>query len=288
MTQTIASFDEVLRQVASWRQKPAPFAPGEALFWDDPYISTQMLAAHLDPESEAASRRPETIERSVQWIVSTLGLRPGQALLDLGCGPGLYAARLAQRGLRVTGVDYSRRSIDYATQAAAEQGLDIRYRYENYLELRDEGSYDAALLIYGDFCPLSAPQRARLLRNVQRALKPGGWFVLDVTTRVCRQHHHGTPGWQVLAGGFWRPGPHLTVTDCFDYPEQSIWLDQVIVLEPGGQASVYRNWYQDYTAATITAELAQGGFGVHSLWSDLTGTPYTETSEWIGLVTAPQ
>ncbi len=109
-----------LERLAELQRRPPPFAPGEPLFWDDPHISRGMLASHLNPQIEAASRPPETIDRSVAWLVEALGLRPGDAVIDLGCGPGLYAARLAQRGLRVTGVDYSRRSIAYGKQYAAE------------------------------------------------------------------------------------------------------------------------------------------------------------------------
>jgi hypothetical protein len=71
----------------------------------------------------------------------------------------------------------------------------------------------------------------------------------------------------------------------FDYPEESIWLDQYTVVEADGKVSVYRNWFQDYTPETITEELSQGGFTVESLCGDLTGEPYTPASEWIGLVT---
>jgi SAM-dependent methyltransferase len=267
------------------QQPPAPFTPGEPLFWDDPHISAQMLAFHLDPNTDAASRSPETIDHMVAWITATTGLQPGAAVLDLGCGPGLYASRLACLGFHVTGVDYSRRSIDYATRYAREHGLDISYRYQNYLELSDENQYDAALLIYGDFCPLSPEQRARLLQNVQRALKPGGRFILDVSTRECRKQHGSRNCWRFLESGFWKPGPHLLLEDGFDYPEQLIWLDQAIVIEEDGKISVYRNWFQDYTPETITAELTAGGFTVESLWGDLTGVPYRDGSEWIGLVT---
>lgn len=263
---------------------PVPFTPGERLFWDDPHISAQMLAFHLDPNSDAASRRPETIDRSVAWIATTLRLPAGAAILDLGCGPGLYASRLARMGFRVAGVDYSHRSIDYATTYAHDQGLTISYRYQNYLELTDEGQYDAALLIYGDFCPLSPEQRTALLANVSRALKPGGRFVLDVTTRECRKKYGNRNGWRVLESGFWKPGPHLLLESGFDYPEQSIWLDQAIVVEENGKISVYRNWFQDYTPESITTELDAGGFIVESLWGDLTGQPYQEGSDWIGVV----
>ena len=267
------------------QQPPAPFTPGEPLFWDDPHISAQMLAFHLDPGIDAASRSPGTIDRSVEWIVTTAELQPGAAVLDLGCGPGLYAARLAGKGLRVTGVDYSHRSIAYAVSYARENGLEITYRYQNYLELTDENQYEAALLIYGDFCPLNPDQRALLLQNVRRALKPGSRFILDVSTRECRKRHGNRNGWRALESGFWKPSPHLLLEDGFDYPAQSIWLDQAVVVEEDGKISVYRNWFQDYTPESIAAELAVDGFAVESLWGDLTGAPYTPASEWIGLVT---
>ena len=270
-----------LRQL---QQRPAPFAPGEPLFWDDPHISQGMLASHLNPHGDAASRRPEMIDRSVAWLVEVLGLHPGDAALDLGCGPGLYAARLAARGLHVTGVDYARRSIDYATQVARERDLNITYRYQDYLTLEEEGRYDAALLIYGDFCALPPPDRSLLLRNVHRALRKGGSFALDVSTRETRARHGARCAWYAVDSGFWKPGPHLVLEQGFDYPDQSIHVDQYIVIEADGTLSIYRNWFQDHTPQTITAELEAGGFAVQSLWGDLTGTPYAPGTEWIGIV----
>jgi SAM-dependent methyltransferase len=267
------------------QEKPEPFTPGEALFWNDPHISAQMLKAHLDPNNDLASRRPETIQRSVDWLIATLGIQAGDTVLDLGCGPGLYAACLAEKGLRITGVDYSRRSIDYATQYAGQNNLDIHYRYQDYLTLKDKNLYDAALLIYGDLCPLSPTQRRTLLANVRRALKPGGHFVLDVTTRAHRQKHGNRHGWYAAVQGFWKPGPHLTLEEGFDYPEQSIFLDQAIVIEANGKVSVYRNWFQDFSRGSITGELEQAGFAVKSVWNDLLGTPFTEDTDWIGLIT---
>ena len=278
------NIDNIISQLIHLQQKPAPFEPGEPLFWNDLHISTQMLKVHLDPDIEAASRRPETIDHSVQWIMETLTLKTGDTVLDLGCGPGLYASRFARAGLQVTGVDYSHRSIDYASLYARENNLNIQYRYQNYLELDDENLYDAILLIYGDFCPLDPKQRATLMKNVSRALKPGGRFVLDVTTREHRKKNGNKNNWYAVKSGFWKPGPHLVLEEGFDYPEQSIWLDQYTVIEGGGEVSVYRNWFQDYTPETITGELDQGGFSVESLWGNLTGLQYTPDSEWIGIV----
>jgi SAM-dependent methyltransferase len=276
----------IISQLIELQYKPEPFTPGESLFWNDPHISAQMLEAHLNPNTDAASRTPETIDRSVEWMIEALSLRPGDCVLDLGCGPGLYTSRFARAGLRVTGVDYSHRSIEYASQYAKANNLEIHYRYQNYLELDDENQYDAAFLIYGDFCPLNPEQRLKLLHNVHRALTPDGKFVLDVTTRECRRKFGNRNGWHALESGFWKPGPHLVLEEGFDYPELSLWLDQYTVIEADGKISVYRNWFQDYTPETITAELTEGGFTIESLWSDLAGQPYAHDSEWIGLITS--
>ena len=266
------------------QEKPEPFTPGEKLFWDDPHISKGMLATHLDPTTDLASRRPETIDRTVAWIVDTLGLEPGDSVLDLGCGPGLYTQRFAKQGLRVSGMDYSRRSVDYARQQAAEAGLEIHYRYQDYLTLDDPELYQAVFLIFGDFCPLSPEKRSRLLGNVRRALLPGGHFVLDVTTREGRMLWKGEKRWYVAESGFWKPGRHLVLEEGVDYPEQAIYLNQFTVIEPDGTISVYRNWFQDYTVVSITLELEAGGFVVESTWGDLMGTPFEEGGAWIGVV----
>ncbi|HVO71142.1 MAG TPA: class I SAM-dependent methyltransferase [Aggregatilineaceae bacterium] len=264
--------------------RPPLFAPGEALFWDDPHISQQMLAAHLNPNTEAASRPPDVIDRTVNWLAEVLPLEPGDAVLDLGCGPGLYAERLARRGLRVTGLDYSQRSISYARQVAAEKELGIEYRYQNYLTLDEEAQYDAVLLIYGDLCVLSPEKRDALLDRVHRALKPGGQFAFDVTTRRLRARLGLMNRWYVAESGFWKPGPHLVLEQGFDYPEHDTYLDQYIVIEADGQLSVYRNWFLDYAPDTITPVLEARGFAVRGCWGDLAGSPYTPESEWIGLV----
>ena len=40
-------------------------------------------------------------------------------IADYGCGPGLYATKMAQRGAIVTGIDFSENSISYAKKLAA-------------------------------------------------------------------------------------------------------------------------------------------------------------------------
>jgi SAM-dependent methyltransferase len=270
--------------IAAIPARPAPFAPSAARFWNDPYISTQMLQAHLDPTSDAASRRPEIIAATVDWLIPHLALHPSDRLLDLGCGPGLYSSRFAGQGLAVTGVDYAEGSLTYARAAAARQGLEVEYRYQDYLELADTARYRAAVLIYGDFCTLAAAGRDRLLANIRQALQPGGRFAFDVMTPAHPVRREPTTAWAALEAGFWRPGPHLLLTRRCDYPETAVFLEQYLVIEETGAWTEYRNWYQFYTVATLTPILEQAGFHLREVWGDLTGAPVSAEEGWLGLL----
>ena len=181
-------------------------------FWDDEHISSQMLAAHLDPEFEGASRAHAFIDRSVEWIASVAPPAAYPRLLDAGCGPGLYAERLARAGYAVTGVDFSRRSIDHARRSAERQGLAVDYRLQNYLELDAGGPFDAAIMIYCDYGALSTEDRRTVLRKLRAHLKPGGLLVLDVFSPCAFDAFEEGRTWENHPhGGFWRPGPHLEV-----------------------------------------------------------------------------
>lgn len=272
-----------IEKIKRLQEKPALFSPGDAQFWVDPYISRQLLKVHLDPSTDAASRSPETIHKTVDWINATLGLKIQDNILDLGCGPGLYAVPLAQQGLKVTGVDFSQNSIDYAIQKAREDGLQITYRCEDYLQLKDEARYDAVLLIFGDFCVLSPANRTKLLVNIRRALKSGGHLVLDVTTPQLRQRVGASEHWYADQAGFWREGHHLVLERGFSY-DDDIHLDQYVIIDEGGEICVYHHWFQDYTPERIREELGANRFQVEGFWGDLMGTSYHAQSEWIGVV----
>lgn len=261
--------------------RPEPFQPSDAPFWDDPYISGELLRVHLDDATEGASRPFGTIVATVNRLVHDGVVMPGTRVLDLGCGPGRYAELLASVGCHVTGVDLSARSIAYARERAAQRGLDIEYRLADFRGLDDVAAFDVVLQVYGELSTFSDAVRDALLATIRRALVPHGWLVFDVSTPLHRarvgQHHD----WSVHPGGFWREAPHLVLSDGFPYVDD-VWCDQYVVVGDDG-AAAYRMWFHDYVPETIRPVLERAGFVVHEMWEALEGGPF-QGGEWLGVL----
>ena len=108
------------------RLEPFQFYTASEL-WTDEHTSKQMLSFHLNEAIDVSSRNAKFINRSVEWIASEFNIGSDFKIADFGCGPGLYAARLAKRGANVTGIDFSGSSIEYAEGIAAREQLNIIY-----------------------------------------------------------------------------------------------------------------------------------------------------------------
>jgi len=257
-----------IQSVVSRLARPLPYEEGAA-FWTDPYIATKLLETHLSPDTDLASFRPETIAAICAFLPAHMGLAPGARIVDLGCGPGFYCLDLAARGYEMTGVDWSENSIRYARNACA--GLPATFRCASYLEPFGEAEFDGALLIYEDFGVLSPKNRRTLLGHIHRALKPGGAFALDVSSRAAfeRRRAESAPAWEAAESGLWRPHPYVALSQTHFYPEIPASCDFYAVLDEG--AAFYRVWQTYYEKETLRAELRAGGFEVSALFSSLKG-----------------
>jgi len=102
----------LFRELRDINDRPAVFSClTTASLWTDPHTSEQMLHFHLDGSVAISSQTTEFIDAATVWMAEAFGLTGRSRVLDLGCGPGLYANRLARTGADVTGIDFSRRSI---------------------------------------------------------------------------------------------------------------------------------------------------------------------------------
>lgn len=254
-------------------QRPELYAPSTANFWNDEHISKSMLEAHLNPELDAASRKEEFIDRSVAWIC---GLAPSDSfprLLDLGCGPGLYTTRFHRQGYQVTGIDFSKRSIEYAKSTDIKQ--EIRYHYKNYLTIDYQQEFDVITLIYRDFSVLSEVDRKQLLHKISRALKPGGKFIVDVTLPNQYKGVEETKSWSYQESGFWCREPHLCISAFYRYDDSNTFLNQYVLVTEE-EIHNYNIWDHAFTNDELERDLAEAGYLTIDWFGDAAGADYLE------------
>lgn len=262
------------------KHRPELYEPGVFPFWDDTHISKGMLAAHLDPEVEAASRKPEFIRRSAGWIAGFTEGISGPGLLDLGCGPGIYAELFAASGFRVTGIDVSPRSIAYARERSAEAGSGIAYVCGDYLGIEYDGVFDIVTLIYCDFGVLKPTDRAQLLKKIHKALKPGGCFIVDVCSTRMYEERPETTSWSCHDGGFWSPVPYACLYAFLRYDETMSFADRYVIVEED-RVRCFNIWNHRFTTEELLADLTRAGFAGADFYDSAAGDVLTDKSDTI-------
>jgi SAM-dependent methyltransferase len=144
--------------------------------------SAQWFARFLEPLPT------EYTDLDISAIQARLPVGDFSRILDLCCGPGRHAARLAALGYCVTGIDRDQNAISLAQRrspTATFHCLDVRA----IGQLR--GQLDGVLLLWQSFGYFSRAENDRLLRDIWGRLRPGGRFLIDVFHADYFRRHQG-------------------------------------------------------------------------------------------------
>ena len=228
---------------------PKPWAEGEKIPWDDPEFSRRMLKEHLSQKHDAASRRTPIIKKHVNWIHNFVLEGKLSRILDLGCGPGLYTARLAALGHACRGIDFSPASVEYAVKRAPEN---CSFTLGDMRTADFGTAYDLAMLIFGEF-NVFRPEDARLiLRKVYASLNPGGKLLLEVTTFDAVYEIGNQPAtWYSAENELFADEPHLCLMESFWDNESSVAIERYYIVDVA-------SWeVTRFSASTVAYEVEQ-------------------------------
>jgi SAM-dependent methyltransferase len=260
-----------------------PWAEGEKIPWNDPDFSRRMLKEHLSQQHDAASRRSVKIKKHVDWINGTLLTQTPSHILDLGCGPGLYAARLATLGHAVVGIDFSPASIDYAIKHSPQN---CSYTLSDIRKADFGTGFDLVMFIYGEFNVFKPADARQILNKAHAALKPGGQLLLEVSTFDGVEQMGNMPStWYSSKSGLFSDNPHLCLMETFWDEEQSIATQRFFIVDSKtSETTRYAFSTQAYDEDEFPALLEETGFGDVRVYPSLTGNVENEADEFMAIV----
>ncbi|MEV5747456.1 methyltransferase domain-containing protein [Actinoallomurus sp. NPDC052308] len=139
--------------------------------FDDDYL--HFFAEPLDDRADA--------ETDLIWRL--LDLEPGMEVLDLACGHGRIANRLAERGCRVTGLDATPAFLERARQDAEARRAPVAYVEGDMRSLPWERRFDRVVNWFTAFGYFDDEDNRRVLTEAARVLAPGGRFAVELNNR---------------------------------------------------------------------------------------------------------
>jgi cyclopropane fatty-acyl-phospholipid synthase-like methyltransferase len=252
--------------------------------WTDEYLSRQMLKYHLDGSVDRSSRSFEFIDRSVDWMISHFNIGKGSKIADFGCGPGLYTSRLARTGARVTGIDFSENSIEYAKEHASENGMDIEYIVQDYLKFNTDRKFDLIIMIMCDFCVLGPEDRRTILNKFRSLLNDGGSVLLDVySMKGFEERKEMNLIEKNSMDNFWSADDYFGLYNVMKYEGEKVVLDKHTIVEKDRKRTFY-NWLQYYSKESLTELFEECGLRIIEFYSNVAGDPYGESNTEFAVV----
>ncbi len=219
-------------------------------------------------DKERLAGTAEEIDHIIQFI----DLKPGDGILDMGCGPGRHSLELARRGFKVTGVDRTEFYIQKAREAASGEELEVSFLHRDMREFRSPDTFGAAISLFTSFGYFEDQSENQLvLNNIYESLKPGGAFVLD------------TMGKEVLARIFtdriWEENDGTLFLREHNISRDWSWLESRWITVRNGEQHEFTISHWVYSAVELKAMLVEAGFKNVEIYGSLDGELYDHAAQ---------
>lgn len=257
-------------------ERPLPFTSGNLSLWSNEYIANNVIRRHLDGNVDSGSRKKDTILKASKWIASKL-IEKG-CILDIGCGPGLYADLLCDYGFRYYGIDVSYFQIEYAIKYHKSEMAS--FAVMDFRKFNPVNQYCGTILLYAIYSLYNFEDRINLLKKIKNSLIPGGIIIIEVFTKQHYINRKEVRDWEYIEkNGFWSQTPYLELNAFYRYDDIDLYLVQAAMVQD--DIYVWNAWTQTFTPDALINELRIAGFMEFELYSTCTGEPYNDKSDVI-------
>ena len=205
-----------------------------------------------------------------RYVQKIAGLKKGNSVLDAGCGLGRISVELALLGLDVTGVDIIQAELDAAADSAQAEGVPLNLIKADLRSFTTEKKYDCAVSLYTSFGYCDTIEEDMLiLKNIAAALKDGGTFIIECTSRESAIMYF-TKGESFDRAG-WHVNTEFTVEGAWE-GLRSKW----ILTDDNGHKIEHEFVQRLYSAQDLCDRLIDCGFSQAKVYGDFDFSPYDE------------
>lgn len=224
--------------------------------FSNPAFSKRMLKEHLDQNSEFASRKLDEIARQVDFLYQRY-LKPGDQVLDLACGPGLYTSKLANHQVHCTGFDISPAAIDYAQQQASQYE---HYQVADLNKFKIDTQFNLVLMLFGIANNLK--NLDGLLKQLKHNLKPQGKLVIELMDiEFMKGLVAGDGTWTYMnEGGLLSDTPHYQLCRRVWHEDECKLIDRNLIIEDNAQIQVFEGLFWGYNLERLNHLFEKHGF----------------------------
>ena len=205
-----------------------------------------------------------------EYVMKLAELKPGASVLDAGCGLGRISVELAGLGLEVTGVDIIQAELDAAAESALAEGVPLKLINADLRTFKTDKKFDCAVNLYTSFGYCDTVEEDMLiLKNIFDALRDGGTFILECTSRESAVKYF-TKGEEFDRAGF-----HVTT----DFGVVGEWegLRSRWIIDDGKGRTIEHEFIQRlYSAPELCSRLKEIGFSSAHAYGDFDLSPYDE------------
>ena len=138
--------------------------------------------------------------------------------------------------------------------------------------------FDLIIMIYTDFGVLNPTERAALLKNVRKALKPKGYFIFDVLNEKSLDKAVLEKTWECADKGFWSDTPYLHLSNSHLYKEEKVIVYQHFIADDDNELRTYYFWTHFFSDEDIITTMKNCNFKVLALNKDV----LPESDQWNG------
>ncbi len=138
----------------------------------------------------ALSKEAHDSDAEVELLIRLGRVTAGSRVLDIPCGQGRHAIRLAEAGADVIGVDASPTMLEHAMRDAEDRGVHISWIHSDMRQYEAARTFDFAICLGGSFGYFGKNGDQGFLVTIWHALKPGGILALDVPSLDYIRAHH--------------------------------------------------------------------------------------------------